>query len=66
MISSLSEFLGVMTYLSGKVYKDLFIELNRDKTYAIISIFQNNFIGGLGIEHRALIRVTDDQSELKS
>ena len=38
-IWSIAKTLAVLIYLAGKVYKDEFIELNRDRTEVIVSIF---------------------------
>ena len=42
----------LVAYLLGKIYEDLYIELNRDKTQAIISIFQVDFIEGFDLDER--------------
>ena len=33
------QLIGMVAYLMGKVYKDPFIEVNRDKTTVMMSIF---------------------------
>ena len=45
----------------GKVYKDPFIEVNRDKTTVMMSIFQMDYIGELTIQTRSKIQVCCDQ-----
>ena len=51
----------MVAYLMGKVYKDPFIEVNRDKTTVMMSIFQMDYIGELTIQTRSKIQVCCDQ-----
>ena len=53
-----------MAYLLGKIYEDLYIELNRDKTQAIISIFQVDFLKEFDLDERRMILVNCDQETL--
>ena len=32
LIQCIAQALGLLAYLAGKIYEDLFVELNRDKT----------------------------------
>ena len=65
-IWSIAKTLAVLIYLAGKVYKDEFIELNRDRTEVIVSIFQKDLIGDLDHTERQRIQVTGDQEWLVS
>ena len=54
----------LVAYLLGKIYEDLYIELNRDKTQAIISIFQVDFLKEFDLDERRMILVNCDQETL--
>ena len=52
--------------MAGKVYKDEFIELNRDKCQVVVSIFQIDLVSDLDYIERQQIQVTGDQEWLIS
>ena len=50
-----AQIISICLYLFGKIYEDPFVEVNRDKTTVMMSIFQEDFIGDLDLKTRSTI-----------